>query len=423
MASTMTVRAVLPSGGGPVITSGAGGPGQLPVQLFEQGSRPAARHATLVQTPHVYTSLNTIAVLVQLYDEFGNSDVSSADLHVTATLDGAPPQSITLASYLMAGIGRTRRYAASVPTSWLNAASPAGSVAEVRTVLHGRDTQQGTFIVYGTPTWLGVRRPTAGIAGYMTADDGGVRAAAAMRAGDTFYLQMYAHTGGGPMDSFEVKLVVDPTVCELLPASGGSFTASYTGDVQGQMDGSYSTELLKRYHVDGSYFTKYQRLVRLSQLTSAFGHLGWVRLRVVGNGECLTSATITAFYAAGSTSYVPGVAQDDPLTLHGNTLNLYVDAPVGVLGELRTKAPVLNMAALNGGNATVDTHALLFHSPDSLVSSLVATVSVGDGAADGLVNATVRGQATFFHARRPSLPLVDTMIPVRARACNARAAT
>ena len=73
-------------------------------------------------------------------------------------------------------------------------------------------------------------------------------------------------------------LVHDPSVCTPVPASGG-FSASFTGDVSGQLDGTYATELLKRQQNpdDASqYFIKYSRFERTPTLTSAFGSLGYV---------------------------------------------------------------------------------------------------------------------------------------------------
>ena len=41
-----------------------------------------------------------------------------------------------------------------------------------------------------------------------------------MRADARFYVQLYAHTGGKALSSFEVKLVHDASVCVPVPASG-----------------------------------------------------------------------------------------------------------------------------------------------------------------------------------------------------------
>ena len=62
--------------------------GYLPRQSFSQSRRPAASHVLLVQSPHVHPNMNTLAVLVQCYDEHGSSDVSSASVAITASCPG-----------------------------------------------------------------------------------------------------------------------------------------------------------------------------------------------------------------------------------------------------------------------------------------------------------------------------------------------
>ena len=54
---------LLPTGGLST-ADGLGGLGKLPARR-PQGGRPAASHAVLVQTPHVYPNMATLAVLVQ----------------------------------------------------------------------------------------------------------------------------------------------------------------------------------------------------------------------------------------------------------------------------------------------------------------------------------------------------------------------
>ena len=49
----------------------------------------------------------------------------------------------------------------------------------------------------------------------MTSDAAGSTPTQTMRQGDTFYLQLYAHTGGQEMSSFEVKIVEDANVCQV----------------------------------------------------------------------------------------------------------------------------------------------------------------------------------------------------------------
>ena len=106
LSSSVTVHALLLPTGGLSTANGLGGLGKLPSQTYSQGGRSATSHAVLVQTPHVYTSMNQVAVLVQLYDAHGNSDVSSAPLSVTVSLEGvASPLSLSLTRFSWRGVG------------------------------------------------------------------------------------------------------------------------------------------------------------------------------------------------------------------------------------------------------------------------------------------------------------------------------
>ena len=206
-ASSVVVQALL------LPTGGVGG---LPSASYSQGARPAASHSILVQTPHVYPNLATLAVLIQSYDEFGHSDVSSAALSLSAGLVGA--SSLSVSSYTTtgpAGARYTRRYETTIPVSWFSTASESGSTATVSSSLSPDGTQTASLMVYGTPSWFFERLSSAGIAGYMTSDAAGTTPAQTMRLGDAFYLQLYAHTGGQDMSSFEVKIVEDTSVCQV----------------------------------------------------------------------------------------------------------------------------------------------------------------------------------------------------------------
>ena len=66
-------------------------------------------------------------------------------------------------------------------------------------------------------------------------------------------------------------------------------------------------------------------------------------------GSCLTSATVMSFYFDGSTTWISGVINGDMVTLHGNAVSQYVEAPIGVFGQLVTSPPVLNTAFPSGG--------------------------------------------------------------------------
>ena len=212
-ASVVVQALLLPTGG---LVSGVGGMGELPSVSYSQGDRPAVSHSILVQTPHVYPNAATLAVLVQCYDEFGHSGVSSAALGISASLAGASAQSVS--TYQLrgpSGAALTRRYHTTIPSSWFSTASAAGSMATVSASLSGGGMQTADFLVYGTPGWFLETLSSAGIASYMTSDEAGATPAQTMRLGDTFYLQLYAHTGWQDMSSFEVKIVEDTSVCQV----------------------------------------------------------------------------------------------------------------------------------------------------------------------------------------------------------------
>ena len=398
-ASSATISAYLLPTGGLVSRFGPGGAGELPLASYSQSARPAESHALLVLTPDVHPNLDTLAVLVQRYDGHGFSDVSSGAMTITATLSGASP--ISLVTYHARGPQDsqwTRRYSTSVPATWFEVTDPGGSVVTITSRLAGKDTHTVSFRVYGTPTWFGQRANVAGISAYATRDVAGTTPAETMRVGDSFYMQLYGHTGGQLLSSFEVKFIEDPAVCTLVPTSG-SISGSYVGTVQGELSGEYSTELLKRSQdlEDASvYFTKYSRFGKLSYLQSIFGHLGYVRLTMVGTGNCLVSAKVTSFYYDGGTTWIPGVANGDLVTLHGNAVAQYVDSTVGVFGQLATSTPVLNTAFLSGVSLEVSVRALLFSSADWHTST-TSSISIGESQASGSVTAIVSA-GSFSHA-------------------------
>ena len=122
----------------------------------------------------------TLAVLVQLYDEHGNSHVSSADMRVTASLG---VESVTLSSFFAwrgpSGRRLTRRYKyATLPPSWFapGTASADGSTATVTTALSGGDTHTASFTVHGTPAWFDDTLSEAGILAHVTSDAAGATA-------------------------------------------------------------------------------------------------------------------------------------------------------------------------------------------------------------------------------------------------------
>ena len=186
------------------------------MKSYSQDSRPAASHAILVQTPHVRTNMATLALLVQCYDAFGHSDVSSANIEISASLDDASDQTVT--KYQLRGPSSaawTRRYYVTIPLGWFTAASAEGSTATISATLVEGGVQTADFLVYGTPSWFANSISPASIAAFMTSDVAGNTPAQTMRLADIFYLQLYANTGGAQMSTFEVKIVEDTSVCQV----------------------------------------------------------------------------------------------------------------------------------------------------------------------------------------------------------------
>ena len=411
--SSSIVETLLWPSGGLLSTFGTGGVGKLPKLSFSQGNRPAQSHSLLVQTPDVYTSLSTLAVLVQCYDVHGNSQVSQASLTITVSLPGAP-STISLSSYSMRGL--TRRYHVNIPTEWFDVASVAGSTATVISTLASFDSQASNFVVYGTPSSFSSRQSSAGIAAFFTTDAAGLVPAGTMRPGDGFFMQLYAHTGGYGLTSFEVKIIENTAVCQLVPSSG-SMSASYTGALQGDLSGAYQTELLTRLQSPGGtqYFTKYSRFQRLSALTSTHGHVGYIRMEMVGAGSCVSSAEITTFFHSGSTSYIPGVSTGDAVSVYGNTLASYADAAVGIFGQLNANAPIVNTAPFTGSTVSVPIYVVAFASPDSRSvssDSVVLSTDQSNGHVIAAVSANGHVHAFNFSVVRPETPqlLVDDPI-------------
>ena len=201
--------------GGLVRVDGVGGVGRLPRSSFTQSKRAAESHSLLVQTPDVHPNLATLAVLVQAYDEHGSSDVSWHSMTITATLSGV--STLSLEAFNTHGPGATRRYYVNVPRAWFESADPTGSVVTVSSHLDGKDTHTSSLRVFGDPSWFTQRPGGAGAVAYMTSDEAGTIPAETLRRGDRFYLQLYGHTGGYALSSFEVKLIEDASVCTLVP--------------------------------------------------------------------------------------------------------------------------------------------------------------------------------------------------------------
>ena len=428
-ASSATISVYLVPTGGLVSRDGAGGVGKLPRVSYSETKRAASSHALLVQTPDVRPNMAMLAVLVQAYDEHGSSDVSWGSVVITATLPGM--SALSLSAYSTRGPGSTRRYYASVPRVWFEIADPAGSVATLSSSLAGKDSHMSSFRVFGDPLWFSERPSAAGVTTYMTRDIAGTIPAETMRAGDRFYMQLFAHTGGSSMSSFEVKLIEDPSVCTLVPTSS-RISGSYVGELQGQLNGMYSTELLKRSQdlEDPSvYFTKYSRFGKLSYLQSSFGHLGHISFTMVGSGSCIASATVTSFYSGGGTTWIPGVSNGDAVKVQGNTVSRYVDTSVGVFGQLITRAPVLNVAFLSGLSQSISVRTVTFSSDDTY-SSTISSVVISEARVSGPMTITVNSGG-FSHAlnftivrlHAPTLQVDDSELQALPGSCGGHQST
>ena len=394
---------LLPSGGVP-LPSGSS---------FQQSTRPAVTHRLLVQSPVVYPNAPGVTLIVQCYDAFGNARVASPAVRLSLTM-GA----LSMDEFSMSTSGNTRVFTATLPRDWFEATSASRATAEVTSQVNGLHSQRSSLEVVGDPEWFGFSLSRPGIFVYTTSDSAGSTPAETMRVGEPFYLQFYAHTGGAALSSFEVRLVHNSDVCTPVLESGASFTSSFTGELRGEMDGTYATELLKRQQDPdnaGSYFIKYSRFERTPTLTSNRGGLGYVEMRMVAPGICLTSATVTAFYKDGGTSMISGVGVGDnvvdAVANAGHRLSLIQDGLVGVVGEVAEGMPIVNTGYLSGNtlDATLVTKAFLSGSDLDLDTSTSA-VPIGlddDGSYTQGVSAGAFASQVNVTVVRPPIPALS----------------
>jgi hypothetical protein len=213
-----------------------------------QPRRPAASHALLAWTPSVYPNHRTAWFAVACRDRYG--DARAADCAPAVSVSGALAAHAVVSG--VSTLGGTQLCAFSLAFDSADAFdSGTASVVTVRTELGAGDAQEASFSVQPWPAWAGssAHGPAAGIYLHPTSDEAGTWPTDQLQAGETFYLQLRAVTGGEGLTSWEIKLRHDPSVCEVVPASGAfttSFTAGYTGPVGHSLDASYSTQLARR---------------------------------------------------------------------------------------------------------------------------------------------------------------------------------
>lgn len=326
-----------------------------------QALRSAASHKLFAQTPDVYPNHPTLRVVVRCFDAFGNARVATPSISVQGLMSGKSGQP----SFASSVKDRSYVYVATVPASWFSDDDGGTRTASVSASLGGGAPQSVSVSVHARPSWRSARLASAGIAAYVTSDAAGNVPASHFRVGDTFYWQLYAHTGSFGLTTFSVQFEEDVGVCHAVPASG-TWSSAYEGDVIAKTDGAYSLELARRYPPSGSalgHYVKYQRLSKNgAALTSVYGHLGYVRMKVVGSGSCLVSADIRAFNHGTQT--IPGGELYTPVTLHGNTLALISDGPVALVGEVVESMPLLNAAQYTGSAVSASITGIVLSSPD-----------------------------------------------------------
>ena len=124
------------------------------------------------------------------------------------------------------------------------------------------------------------------------------------------------------------------------------------------------------------------------------------------------------------TDWISGVSSGDAMTLHGNSLAVYTDAAVGVLGQLKDSAPIVNTAYLDGLSMSVSVYALLFASSDTVVSSTVSK-SVDAFQPSGMVSGSVSESGfshsfnfSVFRPAAPTLSVDDSLLQALPGTCG-----
>eukprot|EP00966_Prymnesium_polylepis_P250804 5799254-Prymnesium_polylepis.1 len=101
---------------------------------------------------------------------------------------------------------------------------------------------------------------------------------------------------------------------------GSSMSAEYIGNDLSAEFGDYGIETLQRAELRGDYFTTYSRVRKSSPIVGDSVHLGWIKFKMVGTGDCVVKSKVNAF--RGYSSGIPGVIVGDQVPIFRNRLEL-----------------------------------------------------------------------------------------------------
>ena len=165
-----------------------------------------------METPSVFDNMAELAVLVQAYDVHGNAESQLPGLTLRASLPGAPD--IQLTTYEMRGpSGRqyTRRYKATIPTSWFAVADETGTYATITSTLPGKDsrTQRLLYQAHHIGSARALHKLESLHSQHLIGKGERQSASCAPAIPSTC---IYGNTGGFGLSSFEIKMTEDVNV-------------------------------------------------------------------------------------------------------------------------------------------------------------------------------------------------------------------
>lgn len=170
--------------------------------------------------------------------------------------------------------------------------------------------------------------------------------------GRLFYLHLHAQTPPGTvhlrteyggLTTVQVKLIFDPSVCRPVPETNEDNLPWYKPlpkdfslypeefDIKVAYDEGFvgCCPAVEQIVLLGRVFTKFgQYSVPRSKAEDWDGHLGWIAMKAVGSGKCVTSSRHEAFYGGGGWQNMDFTAAgservtDRALDLKGTTLNV-----------------------------------------------------------------------------------------------------